>query len=223
MIWTLLYIIVGLYFLLRIGAVLWNYVSNSTHPYRKHWALSLAEPMIEAVGLQNFNSPDSVELAEAGQKIVRAGLLHYLELSAASSNEDAIRHLNETFEASWYRADLHSLHADDDPRAAIAFACVRLAFFSRSLMLMKWIEPDLAWRVLLLNAQRARECFNSWDDFGQAYLAGRRQWLARFRADPLSCDLEEASVKAYTRRTGTWSFLPWGGEAPFDPQPQKTA
>ncbi|WP_417066700.1 DUF1266 domain-containing protein [Niveibacterium terrae] len=223
MIWTLLYIAVGLYILLRIGTMFWNFVNNSTYPYRKHWALAVAAPMTDAQGLEGFSSPDSVDLADTCQQTLRAGLLHYLELSPASSNEDAIRHLSRNFEASWYRADLHSLNADDDPRAAIAFACVRLAFFSRVLMLMKWIEPDLAWRVLLLNAQRARECFNSWEDFGQAYLAGRRQWLARFRADPLSCDLEEASVRAFTHRTGAWSFLPWSGEAPFDPQPGKTA
>ena len=85
MIWTLLSICVGLYVLLRIVALIRDFFSKNTFPYRKHWALALAEPMIDAVGLQNFNNPDCVELAEAGQQIVRAGLLHYLELSPACS------------------------------------------------------------------------------------------------------------------------------------------
>nr|WP_241022249.1 DUF1266 domain-containing protein [Burkholderia sp. Ac-20353] len=34
-----------------------------------------------------------------------------------------------------------------------------------------------------MNAQRAQDCFGSWEDFSRAFVAGRRQWVAGFRAD----------------------------------------
>ena len=106
-------------------------------------------------------------------------------------------------ETQWFRADLHALRPTDDPRAALAFACARMAFLARVAMLMGWTEPDTAWRVLLLNAQRAH-CFDSWTDFGHAYVAGRRQWVAGFRADPFGKAFDDATLGWLAPGGGAW-------------------
>lgn len=216
MMWTILYFSVAAWALLKIASIVRKRVNGSTFPYRKHWALALAAPMVEAQGLSGFSSPDSTELAEDSKKILRAGLLHYLELPPNTPDEEAIRNIAERYEATWFRADLHAMTETDDPRSAIAFACVRVAFFTRILMLTGWLDRDSAWRVILLNGQRAQECFSGWKDFGRFYLAGRRQWTAQFRADPLGA-ADDGLLDRLTGRLGPWALLPWASSAVFDP------
>lgn len=218
MMWTLLSIAVAAWFLLKIAPKLRDRVKDSTYSYRKHWALALAQPMVEAQSLDGFSSPDSEELAGESAALLRAGLLHYMELPPTVADDEAVRSIAERYETSWFQADLRSLQEKDDPRAAIAFACVRAAFFTRILMLMGWIDGDSGWRVLLLNAQRAQECFSGWAEFGQAYLAGRRQWTTLFRADPLGSGLDDAQVRRFTSGIGPWALLPWSASVIFDPR-----
>jgi len=217
MIWTILYLAVAAWALWKIASIVRKRVDDGTFPYRKHWALALAAPMVEAQGLSGFSSPNSTELAEESKKLLRSGLLHYLELPPNTSDEDAVKNIAERYEAAWFRTDLYAMPDADDPRSAIAFACVRVAFFTRVIMLMKWIDPDSAWRVLLLNGQRARDCFSGWNDFGRHYLAGRRQWTARFRADPLGA-ADDGQLARLTVRLGPWGLLPWATSAVFDPR-----
>jgi hypothetical protein len=223
MIWTLLYLAVAVWALLKIASKVRNGVKNSTFPYRKHWALNLALPMVEAQGLDGFSNPDSTELGEESQKLFRTGLLHYLELPSRTSDKEAIRDIAEHYEATWFRADLHAMKDTDDPQAAVAFACVRVAFFTRILMLMQWIDKDAAWRVLLLNAQRAQECFSGWQDFGQNYLIGRRQWTASFRADPLGATFDDDQLARLTGGLKPWALMPWDVSIIFDPQRVSTS
>ena len=65
--WSLVYLAVAAWALLKIASTVRKRVKNSTFPYRKHWALALAQPMVEAQGLAGFSSPDSTELAETAR------------------------------------------------------------------------------------------------------------------------------------------------------------
>jgi hypothetical protein len=218
MMWTLVYLAVAVWVIVKIASKVRSRVKNSTFPYRKHWALTLALPMVEAQCLEGFSSPDSTELGEESKALFRAGLLHYLELPPNASDEAAIRDIAERYEATWFQADLYSMQSKDDPQAAIAFACVRTAFFTRILMLMDWIDKDSAWRVLLLNAQRAQECFHGWKDFGRNYLVGRRQWTALFRADPLGATFDDEQLTRLTSGLKPWALMPWDSSVIFDPR-----
>ena len=144
-------------------------------------------------------------------------MIHYLELPPNISDEEATQYIAEYYEATWFRADLHAMPETDDPRSAIAFACVRVAFFTRILMLMEWLDRDSAWRVLLLNAQRAQECFSGRKDFGRYYRAGRRQLTAQFRADPLGA-VDDDQLNRLTSGLGSWALLPWDSSVIFDPR-----
>ncbi|MGT2492936.1 hypothetical protein ACU4GD_26740 [Cupriavidus basilensis] len=49
--------------------------------------------------------------------------------------------------------------------------------------------------MLLLNAQRAQDLLcKAREEFGLAFIAGRRQWVAAFRADPMGKTFDEASL-----------------------------
>ena len=190
---------------------------------RKHWALALAQPMVEATGLTGFMSPATTALNEETRKLFRTPLLHQMELRPTTSDDEVRAHLSRVLEAQWFRADLHALQPTDDPRAALAFACVRMAFLVRNAMLMGWADPMVAWRVLLLNAQRAQDCFAGWEDFGHAFIAGRRQWVAAFRADPLGSGFDAYHVRQLLSLDGAWAGLPWPGEPALSPSAAHTA
>jgi len=190
---------------------------------RKHWALALAQPMVEATGLTGFMSPATTALNEETRKLLRTPLLHQMELRPTTSDDEVRAHLSRVLEAQWFRADLHALQPTDDPRAALAFACVRMAFLVRNAMLMGWADPMVAWRVLLLNAQRAQDCFAGWEDFGHAFIAGRRQWVAAFRADPLGSGFDAYHVRQLLGLDGAWAGLPWPGEPALSPSAAHTA
>ncbi|WP_367189508.1 DUF1266 domain-containing protein [Burkholderia sp. Ed8] len=187
---------------------------------RKHWALLLAHPYVEATEFSRFSDADASRVGDDTRRFLRAQMLHQMELRTDATDDDARAHLARVLETQWFRADLHALHADDEPRAALAFACARMAFFARAAMLMGWAEPDVAWRVLLLNAQRAQDCFDGWEDFGRAYVAGRKQWVTAFRADPLGRAVDEAAVQRWLAPAdGAWGRAAWPGLATFDPEP----
>ena len=190
---------------------------------RKHWALALAHPFVDATQFAGFASPSADAVNEATRTQFRAPLLHQMGLRTDSSDDDVRAHLASTFESHWYRADLDDLLPGDEPRAALAFACARMAFFARTVMLLQWVEPEIAWRVLLLNAQRAQDCFTSWQDFGKAVTAGRRQWVAAFRADPFGKGFDDGALAGWLSKRDAWRDLPWPGLAALSPEPVAAA
>lgn len=178
----------------------------------RHWALTLGQPMLDAHGWDGLFSPTANRITEDTRTRWRGALLHQLGIRTDASDDAARAHLEQRFEKHWFSADLDALRPDDDPRAALAFACVRIAFLARVTMLLGWVDTQAAWRVLLLNAQRARECFTSWEDFGNAYIAGRTQWVKALRADPLGKAFEPSQLQALLARKAAWGALPWPGQ-----------
>ncbi|MEN5090089.1 DUF1266 domain-containing protein [Pseudomonas protegens] len=179
---------------------------------RKRWALSLAQPMVDATGMTGFFDPETTHFMDQAKASLRAPLLHQIGFRSNATNDEVREHLNSTLERQWFRVDLHDLNATDDPRAAMAFACVRSAFFVRCAMLMGWIDTESGWRIMLLNAQRAQDCFSDWEDFGRAFMLGRNQWIAAFRADSLGEVFNEASLsRLLMPGSGIWAGVAWQG------------
>ncbi|KWN18467.1 hypothetical protein WM21_06705 [Burkholderia ubonensis] len=213
-------IIVALFVLWRIVRYLRRRAGRRALSARKHWALLLAHPYVDATAFSGFSFAATNHLGDGTRTFLRAQMLHQMELRTDATDDEARAHLARVLETQWFRADLHALQPTDDPRAALAFACVRMAFFARVAMLMGWADPDSAWRVLLLNAQRAQDCFDGWDDFGRAFIAGRRQWVAGFRADPFGKAFDDAALRRWlTPPDGAWGGAAWPGPAAFSPEP----
>ena len=189
-------------------------------PARRRWALALAQPFAAATRFGTLHVSAHLVLTDAMRVRYRPQLLHQMGLRTDASGDEARAYLARTLEAQWFRADLHALLPSDNPRAALAFACARMAFLVRMAMLMGWVESQLGWRVLLLNAQRAQDCFASWEDFGRAVIEGRRQWVAAFRADPFGSAFDDKTLAGWlsSRKQG-WRSLPWPGPAAFSPMP----
>ncbi|MDR3054905.1 MAG: DUF1266 domain-containing protein [Zoogloeaceae bacterium] len=183
---------------------------------RRAFALALALPKVDAMRQTGFFEPDTPCLDDKTVALFRPAFLHYMECHSTASDDEVRAHLANTLESTWFRADLHNLQAADDPRAALAFASVRMAFFTRNALLMGWIDADAAWRTLLLNAQRAQDCFTGWGDFARAYLQGRAQWVSAFRADPLG-SFKEADLYRLLGED-LWKRAPWFGLAAFQPK-----
>ncbi|MDR1274976.1 MAG: DUF1266 domain-containing protein [Candidatus Accumulibacter sp.] len=177
----------------------------------KGFPLALALPMVAAQKQTGFFDREAHEMTLRTVAYFRSPFLHYMECRTDLDDDGARAHLVQTLEKSWYRADLYKLTPDEDPRAALAFAACRMAFFVRNAALMGWTSPEAAWRVLLLNAERAREIFTSWEDFAEAYRSGRRQWLAAYRADPFGQSLDDAGL----RKLLSDKTLPWARRSPW--------
>ncbi|MFJ4347473.1 DUF1266 domain-containing protein [Pseudomonas sp. NPDC089401] len=187
---------------------------------RRFHALSLGRPMAQVMGVDGFFNGHCSQITVEGQALLRVPLLHIAGLQGDAGDEAVRQYFANGFERQWLRIDLHSLQATDDPRAALAFACVRCAFLMRCAVLFGWLAPDVGWRVLLLNAQRAQDCFDSWADFGHAYLTGRRQWVRAFRADALGEPFDEQRLEQLLAPGGHWDGLPWRDCPPLSPELQ---
>lgn len=185
---------------------------------RRFWALQFAHPYVDATEFGEFDGDVAMGINDHTVKLVRAALLHQMVLRTDASDADVRAHLARMFDAQWFRADLHALQPGDDPHAALAFACARMAFLARLAMLMEWTDELAAWRMLLLNAQRAQDCFANWEEFGRAFVAGRRQWVAGFRADSLGASFDEASLQRWLAPDeGAWAKAGWLPDPCFSP------
>jgi hypothetical protein len=182
-------------------------------------ALALAQPYVLANAMRRFHSVSSTFLDETNGKTMGAQLLHYFGLKPTTTDDEVKAHLAQVFEASWYRLDLSDLRAGDDPVAAMAFACARLAFVTRLALLKTWIAPDAGQRVLLLNLQRAQDCFESWDRFGAAFLKGYRQRIRTMRPDAFAGHFDDADVRNwFIQGEAAWQHYDWPGPAAFSPE-----
>jgi hypothetical protein len=177
---------------------------------RQNRALALAHPIAHARALAAFANPKAAPPTPQQAQALRASLLHILGLRA-NAGDDAIRAaLPELLRHQWFRIDLERLRADDDARAALAFASARLAFAVRSATLLGWLDPALQWEVLYQNAQRASDCFASWQEFGAALAHGRRQWIAGARADSLGVAFDDAQLARWLGSRGhPWRSMGW--------------
>ncbi|MDR2297927.1 MAG: DUF1266 domain-containing protein [Comamonas sp.] len=181
----------------------------------RNWALALAHPTAYHAMQGGFAS-DLYGADDALARQLRPMILHHLGLRTDLGEEQVRQQLPDALRQRWFTLDLQRLQRSDDPRAAMAFACARVSFFVRCARLLGWIDEAAQWQVLMLNAQRAQQCFGSWLEFGQAYAKGRAQWVATGRSDVLGKAFTEEEVAQWvTEEKHPWHVMDWN--LPLEP------
>lgn len=176
-------------------------------------ALALAHPMAFHAVDGGFANRPVVRLGKELEQLLRPLTLHHFGLRTDLSESIIHQQLPQLVQTRWFSQDLDQLIPADQPRDAIAFACARTAFFVRSAALLGWIDPELQWQVLMLNAARAKDCFVSWDDFAHAYVRGRKQWVDASRSDALGQRIADADLAKWLKsRWHPWGKWRWIGE-----------
>lgn len=184
-------------------------VSYQAGSAERNWTLALAHPMayhaMQGGFASELNGAD-----DALAKQLRPMVLHHMGLRTDLSDEQVRQQLPDVLRQRWFMLDLQRLHRNDAPRPAMAFACARVTFFVRCAFLLGWMEEGAQWCILLLNAQRAQECFGSWQDYGQAYATGRAQWVAQGRTDVLGITFTSDDVVQWvTQENHPWHCMAW--------------
>ncbi|WP_245587338.1 DUF1266 domain-containing protein [Comamonas composti] len=184
--------------------------SYSTGSKTLDWALALAHPMAYHSIQGGFADK---ELAGADQTLasqLRPMVLHHLGMRTDLDDASIRRQLPALLRQRWFMQDLQRLSPGDDLHAAMAFACARVAFYVRCAHMLGWLDQALEHQVLLLNARRAQECFDSWLTYGQALARGRAQWLAHGRADTLGMGFGEDEVNQWVgQKSHPWHVMRW--------------
>lgn len=215
--WMIFFLIIALiYWMLRSGfkrlkeaKQRGDIISYQAGSAEYNWALALAHPMAYHAMEGGFAS-DLDGATESLTKHLRPMILHHIGLRIDLSDEEVRQQLPVALLQRWFMLDLQRLQRNDNPRAAMAFACARVTFFVRSAKLLGWLDDATQWQVLILNAQRAQQCFDSWLAFGQAYAKGRAQWTATGRSDVLGKDFTPEEVEKWiTQEQHPWHAMRW--------------
>jgi len=137
-------------------------------------------------------------------------MLHYFGLRTDLKLAQIQKQLPEKLQKHWFSLDLARLQRSDEARAAMAFACVRLSFYLHSAYRLGWLAETPYRQTLLLNGERAQECFSGWGDFASAFAQGRSQWLARGRSDVFGQSASAEQTQQWLDQEGhPWRQLPW--------------
>ena len=185
-------------------------VSYSAGSVAKNWMLALAHPMAYHSMRGGFAESHLSSVDDTLAKDLRPMILHHLGMRTDLSDDSIRQQLPDQLRQKWFSLDLLKLHRSDQPRAAMAFACARVAFFVRSAFLMGWIDDATQWQLLQLNGLRTQECFNSWQDYGEAYAQGRAQWVAQGRSDILGTPFTPEQVAEWVNAPQhPWHVLAW--------------
>lgn len=215
--WTILLIIGGLIYWtlssgfkrLKTAKQRGDIISYQAGSDERNWALALAHPMAYHA-MQGGFADDLNGADEALAKQLRPMILHHLGLRTDLSDEQVRLQMPDALRQRWFMLDLQRLQRSDDARAAMAFACARVSFFVRSARLLDWLDEAMHWDILLLNAQRAQQCFGNWQEFGQACAQGRAQWLALGRSDVLGKAFSSEEVAQWvTEEKHPWHVMNW--------------
>lgn len=173
-------------------------------------ALALAHPVAMARLPFGFADPMARLAPDNPLQTLRPALLHVFGLRNGMEDAQIRIALRERLNLHWYQIDLDAPRPQDDPRDALAFACARVTFAVRCAAMLGWIDEETQWHVLHQNAQRAKECFESWSDYGAAWARGRQQWVSNSRADSLGVAFGEQQVKQWAGDRGhPWGQWPW--------------
>ena len=173
-------------------------------------ALALAHPMAFHAIKGGFADSELPEPTDELAASLRPMALHEFGLRTDLDNASVRQQLPDLLRTRWWCFDLDKLQPGDDPRAAMAFACARISFFVRTAAMLGWLPPEQQWLLLQLNAARARDCFASWQDFGEAYVQGRAQWVSTGRADAMGRALSQEELQGWLLNPAhPWSAFAW--------------
>ncbi|MBN3776731.1 DUF1266 domain-containing protein [Burkholderia sp. Ac-20345] len=200
--------------------------ADQAPPNRRRWSLALADILLIRNGLRCDCDDLVYALPDAQRDKLAAQLRRELDLPADLPEWQIVQRVPSIL-ASWIRGVGRShegfyeqLAAEGRVRDALAFDCARTAFLVRCIALLGWASEQHAWVVLLLNAQRAQDSFDSWEDFGLAYARARQHWLRGSGQDGPASSRATQEVREHLRNpSGNWLSLPWKRYRIFDPQP----
>ncbi|MDS0790989.1 DUF1266 domain-containing protein [Burkholderia pseudomultivorans] len=195
-------------------------------PNRRRWSLALADILLIRNGLRCDCDDLVYPLPDAQREQLARQVRRELDLPAELPDAQVAAHVQSALKG-WIRGVGRShegfyeqLAAKGRVRDALAFDCARTAFLVRCVALLGWVPEPQAWLVLLLNAQRAQDSFDSWEDFGLAYARARQHWLRGSGQDGPASSRATLEVREYLRNaSGNWLSLPWKRYRIFDPQP----
>lgn len=211
--------------------------ADSAPPDRRRWALALADILLIRNGLPCNGNTLALELPADRREQLARQVLREMNLSAdrsadtgAALDADAIGQRMQAALTGWigglgrsHDGFYEQLAAQGRVRDALAFDCARTAFLVRCIALLGWVPETQAWLVLFLNAQRAQDSFESWEDFGMAYARAREHWLRISQQDGPASTRAAMEVREHLRNAeGSWRALPWKRYRIFDPQPLST-
>ncbi|WP_225616873.1 DUF1266 domain-containing protein [Variovorax sp. 38R] len=195
-------------------------------PNRRRWALALGDILLLRNGLRCDSDALALELpAEQRQRLAKQ-VLREMNMAADLPERDIATQMQAAL-VGWVsglgrtHANFYEqLAAEGKVRDALAFDCARTAFLVRCIALLGWVPESQAWLVLFLNAQRAQDSFESWEDFGHAYARARLHWLRISSQDGPASSRATLEVQEHLQNTqGNWLTLPWKRYRIFDPQP----
>ena len=202
-----------------------NEAEAPVKPARRRWALALADILLRRNDLPCGSDALPMALTAERRKSLREAVLNEFGISP-KLDDAAARHQVLRALRAWpqgARPEDQEFHyrmaVEGKVRDAIAFQVARVAFLVRCAAALQLCDEQRAWMVLLLNAQRAQDTFQSWQDFGDAYARARAEWLTSREGATTSqrARLEVAQYLADPR--SNWCTLPWSAYRIFDPQP----
>lgn len=191
---------------------------------RRKWALALADILARRNGLEKQGISLTLKLSDDKRQHLAQQLRKELGL-ADNLNDVALRQQVHDILCRWPagigkspRDFYYQLASQGRVRDALAFDCMRTAFLTRCIAVLDWCDKDQAWLVLFLNAQRAQDCFNSWQDYATAYVRAREVWLTLHKTPPAIAGRDLQEVTHYLNdRTGNWRNMPWNEFKIFEP------
>lgn len=195
-------------------------------PERRRWALALADILSLRNGLPCNSDTLTTDLPAERRAQLARQLRRELDLPSELPDASVPAHVRSAL-AGWVgglgrsnEGFYEQLAALGRVRDALAFDCARTAFLVRCIALLGWVPDSQAWIVLFLNAQRAQDSFDSWEDFGLAYARAREHWLQTSGQDGPASTRAAMEVREHLQNPqGSWRALPWKRYRIFDPQP----
>jgi len=223
--WLVPVVWVALWWALRNRAGRGQRGEASAAPARRRWALALADIQLRRNDLPCGSEVLAMELPSERRQALRHAVLNELGIDPKLDDGAARSRVHQALRA-WPQGPRQEdiqfyfhMATDGKVRDAIAFQAARVAFLVRCAAALQLCDEQRAWMVLLLNAQRAQDTFQSWQDFGDAYARARAEWLTLHEGTTTSqrARMEVAQYLADAR--SNWCTLPWSAYRIFDPQP----
>lgn len=174
-------------------------------------ALALAHIMAFHSVHEGIAASTEAQMADEGlARSLRGTLLHHLNLSNYLNEEQLKKYVPLKLEENWFKLDIQNPRPQDDPKASLAFACARTAFFVRCAHMMGWLNEEQHLSLLFLNSERASDCFASWHEFGISYAQGRQQWIKYGRADIFGRHITIEDINTIMALPNhPWASMPW--------------
>jgi hypothetical protein len=149
-------------------------------------------------------------LLEPAQEAGRAMILNE-QKSMTMSDKQALK--RQYFEAKT-RAGVYAIRNQITGRALVAGSTNIQGTLNRHRFELRFGQHRNVRLAQNWDGERAGQCFTSWLDYGTAWARGRRQWVARARADSLGAPFSEDDVRQWMNdprhpwRRGFWPTQP---------------